>query len=44
MLLSLIGNAYFELHSMQKCVDHMIVSITMGIEKLILPLLHSKEM
>lgn len=43
-MLSLIANGYMELGSMNKCIDHLRVSICMGVEKLIAPLLHKKEL
>jgi hypothetical protein len=42
-MLMLIGSAYFEINSMQMCIDHLELSVILGLEKIVAPLLYLKE-
>ncbi|CAD8158572.1 unnamed protein product [Paramecium pentaurelia] len=42
-MLLIIGSAYFEINSMQQTIDHLYLSIILGLEKTVIPLFYLKE-
>ncbi|CAK77348.1 unnamed protein product (macronuclear) [Paramecium tetraurelia] len=42
-MLMIIGSAYFEINSMQQTIDHLYLSIILGLEKTVIPLFYLKE-